>query len=129
MTLSWEAAFLDLDGDGAINGLFRRTSLFHGYEFHETWFVDAANAQLRSSVRLKESIAREITLKHRLTFRQFDRRYPNRQFIEIVELDRKPYVLIGRAYYWAWEDMSRFPRVQVLERTPNEFQRVCLFDG
>jgi hypothetical protein len=121
---------LDFDGNGSVDGLFRQTNMISGHEFHATWFVDSIDAQFGPNWVLDEATARKIIFEHRLSFERFGHSpHDERQFVELVELNRKPYVLIGRAFYWTLKDTRRYPRIQLLKRTPDGFRRVCLFDG
>lgn len=126
----WEAAYVDLDGDGLSDGLYRSTYMIGGAEYHALRYVHDVADSIRTSDRLDEDLVRNIMRKNEVTFEQFDSSpHHNRQFTELVQINKKTYLLIGRAFYTSNMDHPRFPKVQLLERVSGKFRRVCLFDG
>lgn len=125
-----EVAFLDLNRDGKEEAMFRQTGAVRGNEFQVAFLVLSADSAIKENNPLQEELVREIFQTSYVDFANFDKPpHDNRQFIELVELNNKIYVLIGRAFYWTLDDNPRKPKVQLLRLNGSQLERVCLFEG
>lgn len=132
---SLEAAYLDLNDDGTVDGLFRMPTSSAMVDYHLTMFVPSIGDRIRRSEVLDEDTARDIIWNHRVKFQKFDPgSFHNLYFTEVVSIGEKPFILIGSGYYGTFKFVDKentviIPRVLLLKGEKKDFQRICMFDG
>ena len=130
-TKSWEVAFLDLDGDGVKDGLFREEDSIKESPYHVTWFIPSIDSKTVSKNSLTETEFRSVArIKNGIYLKGTHRNInfgPN--FLEIVTINRKNYLLIFRAFFWTLKTESRLPFVYVVKRNTHQFLKICHFEG
>jgi hypothetical protein len=131
-TRSWEVGYLDLDGDGVKDGLFRievsgpKFNISHGFGF-----IRSADSNIVLKDSLSELEANKIY--YRLVGVHVKESYGKRKFppsyVEIIRINKKNYLLLFSAYYWSRKTKSRFPFVCVLKRDSTQYHQICHFKG
>jgi hypothetical protein len=125
-TLIWDTAFLDLDGDGTREGLFRHSSMLNGRLYHEIRFVQAIDDRIADSELLDEETARQIVWDKNNYFPSFDNW---KHHVELVQIGNRPYVMVAEAGRWSSIYSSRIPDIQLVKLTVKGWERVCGFQG
>lgn len=130
-TRSWEVAHIDLDGDGVKDGLFRTSGSMKFNPYHGLMFVRSVDSSIVSKNSLSESEAAHIfNLQAEIYVNESygKRRFPP-SYIELINVNKKHYLMLFSAFYWARKTLSRYPFVNVLKRDATQFLQICHFEG
>lgn len=122
----WEAAYLDFDGDGSLDGLFRLRRTIRRNDYHGVWFVRSVQDQIiKSREVLEQPTARNILNENN----GFPTLGHWNHIIEIVRIAKRPYAIVADAAYWTLKSKSRRPKVQLMKLATDGWESVCVFDG
>ena len=125
-----DAAFIDINGDGVEDGVFREHGALSGRDFQSLMLVLSVDPAIRKEEPISEAHAREITA-HFVEFGLLEEDtadFFQRHYFEIVRLNGQYFLLTSEAFFWTLEGRRRYAKVKLLQ-VDKGIERICLFQA
>ncbi len=125
-----DAAFIDINGDGIEDGVFREHCALSGRNFQNLMLVLSVDPAVRQEDPILEPHARDIAA-HTVRFERLDKDPADpdpRHFVELVRYDGRYFLLTSRAYFWTLEGRRRYAKIELFE-IDKGIEPICLFQA